>query len=332
MAATYYTGNTLDTTSKEVFSSDIINKIVAQEIDSKIFTDIFGIFTSKLLDTGYQVEEIEVGNLTSTDFDPTGAGALTKANMDFKTLYHKKNRDKTFKATISMKQLKTAMLSKENLAAAASAITSELWNSTSIEDFEAMKALLVDICSEQKAMVICDLNGNGGDMDALTKAIQTLASRMNFPSTQFNFSGYKKEFNTNEDLVLIIDSATRARLNVDSLANAFNMDMKKLVQNIIVIDEMPTITYTALTTTQGLSIAIGETNPIITHKYNAEGEDTVSGSAVAILLNVKAIKRDKISRELDDQKNAAGSFINYFLHAEDVLSFSTLKNAIVLVD
>lgn len=332
MAATYYTGNTLDTSTKEVFSGDIINKIVAQEIESKIFDDIFGIFRSKLLETGFQIEEIEIANLTATDFDPTGADALAKANMDFKVLYHKKNRNKTYKATISTKQLRTAMLSKENLAAASTAITNELWNSSSIDDFEAMKTLLVDICSENKAMVICDLNGNGADMDALTKAIQTLSSRMALPSTHFNYSGYKKEFNAPEDLVLIIDAATRAKLNVDSLANAFNMDMKKLVSNIIIIDEMPTITYSALKTDQDLSINIGESNPIITHKYASDGEATVTGSAVAILLDRKALKCDKIARDLEDQKNAAGSFMNYFLHAEDLLSYSTLKNAIVLVD
>ena len=328
----YYNGNTLDTTTNDMLSNKIINKIVLQEIETKIFDDIFGIFTQKKIDNGFQIEEIEVANLVATDFDPTGADALKKANMDFKTLYHKINRYKTYKATISNKQIKRSMLTKEGIAQIATAITNEMWNSSSIDDFEAIKQLFADIANDQKAMVICDLNGNGSDMDALTKAIQTLATNMTLPSTLYNFSGFKKEFNKKEDLVLVIDSALRARLNVDSLATAFNMDKKALVENIIVIDQMPNIEYTALKADKGIEIDIGETNKIITYKYNASGSGEVTGKAVCMLLNKRAIKRDPVEREVEDQRNGAGSFTNYFLHATDLLSYSTLRNAVVLVD
>lgn len=328
----YYNGNTLDTTTKDILSNKIINKIVLQEIETKIFDDIFGIFTQRKIDNGFQIEEIEVANLVATDFDPTGADALKKANMDFKTLYHKINRYKTYKATVSNKQIKRSMLTKEGIAQIATAITNEMWNSSAIDDFEAIKQLFADIANDQKAMVICDLNGNGSDMDALTKAIQTLATNMTLPSTLYNFSGFKKEFNKKEDLVLVIDSALRARLNVDSLATAFNMDKKALVENIIVIDQMPDIEYTALKADKGIEIDIGETNKIITYKYNASGSGEVTGKAVCMLLNKRAIKRDPVEREVEDQRNGAGSFTNYFLHATDLLSYSTLRNAVVLVD
>ena len=328
----YYNGNTLDTTTNDMLSNKIINKIVLQEIETKIFDDIFGIFTQRKIDNGFQIEEIEVANLVATDFDPTGADALKKANMDFKTLYHKINRYKTYKATISNKQIKRSMLTKEGIAQIATAITNEMWNSSSIDDFEAIKQLFADIANDQKAMVICDLNGNGGDMDALTKAIQTLATNMTLPSTLYNFSGFKKEFNKKEDLVLVIDSALRARLNVDSLATAFNMDKKALVENIIVIDQMPNIEYTSLKADKGIEIDIGEANKIITYKYNASGSGEVTGKAVCMLLNKRAIKRDPVEREVEDQRNGAGRFTNYFLHATDLLSYSTLRNAVVLVD
>lgn len=332
MASVYYNGNALDTTTKDMLASDIINKVVKQEIETKVFDDIFAPFTQKKLDVGNQIEEIETQNLQSSDFDPTGANALAKANMDFKTLYHKINRRKTFKTTVSNAQIKNAMLSRENMADLSNAITNELWNSSSIEDFDAMKQLFKDIAGEQKKMVVCDLNGNGGNMDALTKAIQTIATNMTFPSTLYNYSGYKREFNKKDDLVLLIDSATRARLNVDSLASAFNMDKKDLVGNIIVIDQMPEITYSNEKATKGIEIDIGETNKIITYKPDASAATTVSGSAVCMLLNRRAIKRDPVEREVEDQRNGAGRFTNYFLHATDLLSYSTLKNAVVFVD
>ena len=45
----YYNGNELDTTTKDMLSNKIINKIVLQEIDSKVFENIFGIFTKSFI-------------------------------------------------------------------------------------------------------------------------------------------------------------------------------------------------------------------------------------------------------------------------------------------
>lgn len=328
----YYKDNNVDTQTKDQLTGELLNKIVKQEIESKVFGDIFGIFTNKQLDVGSQIEEFEIGNLKSSDFDPTGANALAKADMDFKVLYHKINRRKTFKATISNAQIKSAMLSKEKMADVANMISNELYNSSSIEDFDAVKQLFKDICQTQKKMVVCDLNGNGANMDALTKAIQTIATNMTMPSTEYNYSGFKREFNKTDDLVLVIDSATKARLNVDSLANAFNVEKKSLVANMIVVDEMPTIEYTGIKAIEGKTIDIGEDTPIKTYKYNEEGGAQVTGKAVCILTHKRAIKRDPVEREVEDQRNGAGRFTNYFLHATDLLSYSTLRNAVIFVD
>ena len=332
MASKYYTDNEIDKTSKETLGNEILVKVVKQVIDSKVFEGVFGVFTRNEIETGFQWEEIEVGNLTSADFDPSGTDALKKVNMNFKSLYHKINRRKTFTATVSNAQVKTAMLSEANMAQLATAITNELQNSSAIEDYEAIKDLLKDIAGEQKKMVVCDMNGNSTKSDNLIKAIQTLATNMTLPSTNYNFSGFKKAFNAKEDLVLIVDSATYARLNVDSLAGTFNIEKKELVSNIIVIDEMPAIKYTAVKADAGKSISIGTDNPINTYKVNASGTASITGDAIAFLVDKKAIIREPVEREVEDMRNGKGRFTNYFLHATDILSYSTLKNAVVFVD
>lgn len=330
---TYYNGNAIDTTTKEQLSNQILNKVVKQRIESKKYTSIFDIFkTSELDGAGYQIEDIEVANLKSTDFNPEGQDALKKAKMDFTTLYHKINRERTFKATVSNKQIRTAMLSKENTARVANAIVNEIYNSSAIEDFDAMKELFKDIAGDQKAMVIADLNGNGANMDMLIKTIQTLATNMTMPSTNYNYAGFKREFNNKDELVLVIDSATKAKLDVDSLASAFNIDKKSLVGNIIVIDEMPEIVYTALTANKGIELELGGETNVITYKYAEDGTETISGKPLAFLLNKRAIINDPVERELEDERNASGQFTNYYLHCTDILSYSTLRNAVVLVD
>lgn len=331
--AKYYENNEIDITTKETLGNEILVKVVKQVIDSQVFDGVFGVFTRNELDgVGFQWEEIEVGNLHSEDFDPQGTDALKKVDMNFKSLYHKKNRQRTFTATVSNAQVKNAMLSEANMAQLATAITNELSNSSAIEDYEAVKDLLVDIAGEQKKMVICDMNGNAGNVDNLIKTIQTLATNMTLPSTYYNYSGFKKAFNKKSDLVLIIDSATEARLNVDSLAGAFNMNKKDLVANMIVIDEMPNIEYAGLMATKGKEIDIGTENLVTTYKADESGSETISGKALAFLVDKRAVIREPVEREVEDMRNGKGRFTNYFLHASDILSYSTLKNAIVIVD
>ena len=332
MSGIFYKGNELDTTTKEQLANKLINKISIQRVDSNVFDNPFNVFKKHELEAGNQIEEIETANLESEDFDPTGAETLAKKEMDFKTLYHKINREKTMKATMSDKQLSKASLSPANTANLANAIATEMSSSSQIEDYEAFKQLLKDIANENKNMVICDLNGNATKIDAITKAIQILGTKMTFPNTQYNYSGYKKAFSRKTDLVLITDATMKARINVDSLAGAFNIDKKALVDNWIVIDEMPKISYTSLKTEKGLEIDIGEEKKIIMHKYKEDGTSTVSGDGIMILLDKRAIVDDPVERVITEQYNAKGRFTNKYLHATDILSYSTLKNAIILVD
>lgn len=330
--ATYYRNNEPDTSSKDLLSNDILVKTTKQEIDSKIFEGVFGIFTRDMLNTGIQWEEIEVENLTSSDFDPTGSNPLTKKDINIKTLYHKINRRKTFETNVSDAQVKMSMLSVDAMATLASAIVNELYNSSAIEDYEVFKELLKDVANDAKSMVICDMNGLGSNVDAFTKAIQTLATNMTLPSKNYNYSGFKKAFNKKEDLVLIIDSSMQARINVDSLASAFNMSKKDLVGNIIVVDNLPDIDYVGITADKGVDLTIGDGQVISTYKYAVAGEQNVTGKAFAFLVERKALVRDPVERELTDMYNAKGRFTKYYYHTTDVLSYSTLKNAIVFVD
>lgn len=330
---TFYNNNEPDVTSKDLLSDDILVKITKQEIETKVFDGIFGIFTRAMLNVGEQWEEIEVANLESEDFDAEGTNPLTKKEMSIATLYHKINRRKTFKATASDAQVKMSMLSIEKMAVLADAIVNELYNSSAIEDFEAMKTLLSDIGTENK-IVLCDMNGNGNNVDAFTKAIQSLARNMTMPSKHYNFSGFKKAFNKKEDLVLIIDSTMEAKLNVDSLASAFNMSKKDLVSNIIVVDELPEIEYTGLKGTKEITLKIGENEETAVNVYKPDtvGEEEISGKVLAFLVDKKAIIRDPVERELTTQYNAKGRFTNYYLHCTDALSYSTLKNAVAIID
>lgn len=328
---TFYNNNDADVTSKDLLSGDILVKITKQEIETKVFDGIFGIFTRAMLNVGEQWEEIEVANLESEDFDAGGTNPLTKKDMSIATLYHKINRRKTFKATASDAQVKMSMLSVEKMAVLADAIVNELYNSSAIEDFEAMKTLLSDIGTGNK-IVLCDMNGNGNNVDAFTKTIQSLARNMTMPSKHYNFSGFKKAFNKKEDLVLIIDSTMEAKLNVDSLASAFNMSKKDLVSNIIVVDELPDISYNALKGTEEISLDIGTQTAVNVYKPNEAGEAEITGKVLAFLVDKKAIIRDPVERELTEQYNAKGRFTNYYLHCTDVLSYSTLKNAVAIID
>ena len=95
---------------------------------------------------------------------------------------------------------------------------------------------------------------------------------------------------------------------------------------------MPTIEYAAEKVDALKTIDIGEQNDITIYRPNASGAGTVTGKVKAFLVDRRAIIRDPVERELESERNAKGRFTNYYYHATDVLTYSTLKNAVALVD
>ncbi len=88
----------------------------------------------------------------------------------------------------------------------------------------------------------------------------------------------------------------------------------------------------AVTEFKGLNIPTSKDGNIDMYKCNEEGEQKVNGKPICFLLNRKALKRINVERKIKTQENGAGDFMNYYLHAEDLLSYSTLRNAVVIVD
>lgn len=326
-----YDGNVLDTTSVEQFTDTILNKIVKQEIDQTSFDDPLTVFNKEPIGAGFQIEEIAVGNLDEADFDPEGSNSLTKKKPTFKTIYHKKNYDKQMKVSVSDKQIRTAMLSKQNVANLSNAIVSELSNSATINRFEDKKQLIEDVCTGQKNINLLLLNQNN-TMDDLSKVCQILNTKMKYPSKNFNYLAFKKTTSRPEDLYILMDSETSAQMNVDSLASAFNMDKKTLAGNIIVLDDLPTMEYTALTTNAVTNFKIGENKTVNIVKYASDGTGSVTGKVKMLFIDKKAFQVRPEPRTIESARNAAGRFTNYFLNDEGCLSYSALKNAIAIVD
>ena len=75
---------------------------------------------------------------------------------------------------------------------------------------------------------------------AISKAIRTLAGKMAFPTDNYNSAGVK-QWSERQQLIYITTPEEQAELDVEVLANAFQMDKADVNVRVIIVDELPTV-------------------------------------------------------------------------------------------
>ena len=105
------------------------------------------------------------------------------------------------------------------------------------------KALMNNVLSGGKnetIMVLGEYSTQEAKGKAISKAIRTLAGKMAFPSDKYNSAGVQ-QWSERQQLIYITTPEEQAELDVEVLANAFNMDKADVNVRVIVVDELPTV-------------------------------------------------------------------------------------------
>ena len=160
---------------------------------------------------------------------------------------------------------------------------------------------------------------------AISKAIRTLAGRMAFPSDAMNSAGVK-QWSERQQLIYITTPEEQAELDVEVLANAFNMDKADVNVRVIVVDELPSVFNVESAKTKQseygtiLSCALSETRDNRTCKCRGILMDSDFIQAYDTLIE---------SRTFD---NGEGLYTNYFFHKQGIMSTCYFGQIVYLVD
>lgn len=227
------------------FISNLINRIVYTQFEIKYFRNPLKVLEGDRIPLGYAGQEIYVNPAQGRQFNGDDfAGLLAKYESDVKVQYMAINSDLQYPVTILRQDLKKAFVSWGDLETFIDQLSNSLYNGAYIDEFRFTKNLISGAYEGNRAVIE---QVTAPTTEELAKQFVTQARTffLNFGTPSSNYNAWSKmggsgrpivTWTEPEDVVFIIRNDLRAYLDVNVLANAFNMDKTTLMGNIISVD------------------------------------------------------------------------------------------------
>lgn len=296
------------------FMSALINRIAYTQFEVKYFNNPLQTLEGERIPLGYFGQEIYVNPAQGRKFNVDDfAGLLVKYEADVKVQYMSVNMDLQYPVTVSRHKLKQAFTSWDNLDRFIDEISNSLYNGAYIDEYNFTK-YLVSSAYKDNNVIIEEVTAPTTEelaKEFVTKA-RTFFLNFQTPSSAFNawslVKGDKRPLVTwsnPEDVVFLVRNDIRAYLDVNVLANAFNIDRTTLLGNILPIDSFDI--------------------------YNREnGVKIFDGSDIlGIVADKSWFKIKRQDMYLDEFYNANNRTWQYYLNLTKMYNYSLFANAVV---
>lgn len=227
------------------FCNVLVNKLVYSQFESKTFNNPLQVLDGDRIPLGYAGEEGYVNPAKARSFNVNDyAGLLVKYEADVKIQYQVVNADLQYAVTVSRSQLKKAMTSWANLEEFITSLSNSLYNGAYIDFFRFTKNIISGAYRDNKAILTTVSGVSSEDTaKALVEKARELFLNFQLPSTEYNSwskndgSGRPITTWTNpEDIVLILRNDVRSKIDVQSLASAFNVNYADFMGRVITVD------------------------------------------------------------------------------------------------
>ena len=176
------------------------------------------------------------------------AGLLAKYESDVKAEYSEINFDVQYPVTIIRKELEKAFVSWGDFESFLMGISTSLYNGAYIDDYKYTKKLISNAYRNNAVQMGTFSFANASapteaELKSFTKKLREIFLNFKSPSTNYNawskVGGYGRSivsWSKPEDVVVFISNKLASELDVDVLANAFNMDKAELMGKVYYIE------------------------------------------------------------------------------------------------
>lgn len=249
---------------------------------------------------GYTMEEYFVECAKEHEYNQADAeNTLFKRELpDIKTAFYVVNRKSFYPATITDDDLRKYFVSWDGVNSLIARIVDSLYNGDNKDDYNYMKSALVTHY-ENGHMKIVNTSAvtDTNSAKELARKITEYVAYLTEPTNEYNAMAVTKQ-NEYDDIYVILNGKTNSYLNIDWLAQTFQLEFAQFKTHVLVLPTLPS-------TGQG---------------------------------NIEAIVCDSEIYRVFDQKysvgvayNAKGLYWNYFLHHWEGIATSRFANAIAFV-
>lgn len=295
------------------FMNVLVQRIVYTQVDIKLFNNPLRVLEGDRIPLGSVGQEIHINPARGRKFNVDDfAGLLARYDADVKVQYHQLNSDLQYCVTITRAKLKDAFVSWSTLENFIDGLTQSLYNGAYIDQYNLTKGLVSSayVSNQVRVEVISNPNTEALAKEFITKA-RTMFLNMQTPTPNFNawrqVGGYGRDILTwsnPEDIVFLVRNDIGAYLDVNVLAQTFNIDRSVLLGNIIYVNDF--------------------------NQYDNEGNLIYDGSNIVGMIADKSWFRIKEQETtMDEFYNANNRTWQYYLNVVRMYSYSLFSNAVV---
>ena len=295
------------------FCNVLVNKLVFSQFKTMTFNNPLRVLEGDRVPLGYSGENVYTNPANARAFNVNDfAGLLMKYEADTKVEYFTVNTDIQYCVTVSRAQLKKAMTSWDNLAEYITQLSNSLYNGAYIDFYRYSKNIISGAFKENRAVYEKITAVTTADTaKAFVEKARELFLNFQLPSTQYNAwaknGGAGKPVTTwtrPEDIVMVVRNDIRAKLDVEVLASAFNIDRTTLLGNIITVDNFDS--------------------------YDDDGNKVYDGSAIVGILADKAWFKIKTQDFwMEDFYNPNNRTMQYYLNVQRGYNMSLFANGVI---
>ncbi|MBQ1551430.1 MAG: Ig-like domain-containing protein [Bacilli bacterium] len=295
------------------FCDALVNKLVYSQFETMTFNNPLRVLEGDRIPLGYAGEHVYTNPAQARGFNVNDfAGLLVKYEADVKVEYHTVNSDIQYCVTIARQQLKKAMTSWDNLANFITQLSNSLYNGAYIDMFRYTKNIISGAYKENRGVIqTITAVSNEATAKAFVEKARELFLNFQLPSDSYNAwaknGGAGRPIITwtrPEDIVMIVRNDIRAKLDVEVLASAFNIDRATLLGNIITVDNFDA--------------------------YDDDGTKVFDGSAIVGMLADKAWFKIKTQDFwMDNFYNPNNRTMQYYLNVQRMYNMSLFANGVI---
>lgn len=250
---------------------------------------------------GYTMEEyfVDVAKEHEYNQELAETNQFKRELPDIKNAFYIVNRKSFYKQTITDDDLRSYFVTWDGVTSLIARIVDALYNGDNKDDYNYMKSALATHY-ENGHMKIVKLNSAVQDADsakALAQQLTEYASYLTEPTSEYNGMGVTKQ-NEMDDLYIILTGKSNSYLNIEWLAQTFQLDIASFKTHVLVIPTLPS---------------------------------TDNGTIEALLVDKEIYRVFDQKYNVTTKYNAEGLYWNYWLHHWEGIATSRFANAIAFV-
>ena len=298
------------------FCSALLQRIVYTQVDSmNEFQNPLRGLEGNVMPLGYAGQEIYINPAKGRRYNPDDfAGILQKYEADVKVQYLIKNMDLQYPVTVIRTKLKEAFVSWDALDSFITGLSRSLYNGMYVDEYRYTKALVSSAYMNDNIIVKTITNPTSAEAAAKQFIQDSRFLFLDFQSPSSKYNAWSKvggsgrpivTWTNPEDIVIILRNDIRAYVDVNVLANAYQIGKADfLANNIYTVDNFDV--------------------------YDDDGTKIYDGSKIfAMIADRNWFKIKPIDQFMEDQRNANNRSYQLYLNNIKMYEYSLFANAVI---